>query len=234
MDDRTFDQKTALEWISTIESNKNSIRDKDIYPCLNEWLALTSPVEILEIGAGQGICSDKIDLRGRNYTGIDPSPFLIDRAQQLYPQKNRHFELGNAYGLPFLDSTFDSAFSVLVWHLLSDLQKAADELRRVLIPNGKFLIITANPDAYTLWQSLYTDIKIEGRRFAGKMQIQGKPESHDTLYLHSLVEITSSFKSAGLNVQSIETFRDAENARDQKFLISISGQRAEASQTKKD
>ncbi len=234
MDDRTFDKETALEWISTIENDNSTIRDRDIYPRLNEWIGRTSPVEILEVGAGQGICSDNIDLAGRCYTGVDPSSFLIDRAKQLYSQKNRHFEMGNAYSLPFLDNVFDSAFSVMVWHFLSNLQKASDELSRVLKPNGNFLIITANPESYNLWIGLYTDIKIEGRRFEGKMQILGRPASHDILYLHTLTEITNSLYSAGLNVQSIETFRITESSKDQKFLISISGQRVKESGSKKE
>lgn len=234
MDDRTFDRETALEWISTIENSNSTIRDRDIYPRLNEWIDRTLPVKILEIGAGQGICSDNIDLAGRCYTGVDPSSFLIDRAKQLYSQKNRHFELGNAYSLPFLDKVFDAAFSVMVWHLLSDLQKAADELSRVLQPKGNFLIITANPESYNLWKSLYTEIKIEGRRFEGKMKIQEKSAAHDIWYLNTLHEITNSLHSAGLNVHSIETFRAIDISKDQKLLISICGQSGKESVSKKE
>jgi hypothetical protein len=65
-------------------------------------------------------------------TGVEPSPYLVERAKQLYPQPNRNFILGNAYALPFSDGTFDAAFSVTVWHLLSDLQTAAN-------PNADFV-----------------------------------------------------------------------------------------------
>jgi predicted TPR repeat methyltransferase len=45
---------------------------------------------MLDIGCGQGIYSDKIDLGLRHYPGIDLSPLLIDRAKQLYKSQNRH------------------------------------------------------------------------------------------------------------------------------------------------
>ena len=90
MDDRTFDQKTAQEWIKAIEGGKPSLRDDDIYPRLRTWIDQVAASEILKIGCGQGICSDQIDLNGRNYTGLEPSQFLVDRAKQLYPARSTH------------------------------------------------------------------------------------------------------------------------------------------------
>jgi tRNA G46 methylase TrmB len=61
MDDRTFDDpKSAQEWISLVE--KGQIRDTDINPRLKTWVDQSNAQDILEIGCGQGICSDKIDL----------------------------------------------------------------------------------------------------------------------------------------------------------------------------
>ena len=59
--------------------------------------------------------------------------------------------------MPFLDETFDAAFSVSVWHLISDLKKAAEELSRILKSHEQFLSISANPAAYSLWTELYQD-----------------------------------------------------------------------------
>ena len=83
--------------------------------------------------AGQGICSDKIDLGARTYTGIDLSPILIDRAERLYNAENRHFLTGSIYDLPFADNSFDAVFSVNLWHLMADLRKASAEWRTCFI-----------------------------------------------------------------------------------------------------
>jgi len=199
MDDQNFDQKTALEWMSIVESEKVKIRDSDIYPLLGAWLDQTQGVKVLEIGCGQGACSEKLSLAGRSYIGVDPSPYLIERAKQLQQSDKKRYLLGNVYDLPFEADIFDAAFSVAVWHLLSDLEKAANELSRVLKEKGHFLIITANPQAYSLWKG-----------------------PSDVIYQYSQVEVMSSLQEARLEVQSTETFRNSEG---QDLFISIKGQK---------
>ncbi len=218
VDDLLNERNVALDWIRTVESEKGRVREDDIYPRLRAWVDRAAPVEILEIGSGQGICSDKIGLAGRNYTGIEPSPLLLDRAMQLYPFDNRRFVSGGAYDLPLSDGAFDAAFSVAVWHLLGDLRKAANELSRVLKENGHFLIITANPSAYSAWTGLYTDSKLEGSRFEGTVQLPDQSVLRDILYLHSLDEIRDSLLAAHLKIQEIEDFR-------MKRFILIRGQK---------
>ena len=133
MDDKIFDKQTAEDWIKAVETTGRSFRDDHIYPKINDLIHQNLPKRILDVGCGQGVCSDKIDLAHSEYTGVEPSPFLLNRAKQLYSQPNRNFLLGNAYALPLSDGSFEIVFSIMVWHLLSDLQKAASELSRVLI-----------------------------------------------------------------------------------------------------
>jgi SAM-dependent methyltransferase len=220
MDDKTFnDQKTALDWIQLIEGERAKIRETDVHPRVREFINSVSPLEILDIGCGQGICSDKIGLNGQNYTGVEPSQIMIDRANELYPQENRKFVLGDIYKLPFSDDVFDVAFSVSVWHLLGDLKKAATELSRVLKDDGQFLIITANPEGYSVWTSLYTDSKQEGRRFEGKTLNKDNTESLDVLYLHTFDELVNSLQSVNLKILETETFRTNANGQQQYLLV---------------
>lgn len=210
MDDQNFnDPKVAQEWIQNIESDHAKIRTNDIYPRIKHWVTHFSPSTLLDIGAGQGICSDYIGLSNdQTYTGLEPSSFLIDRAKSLYPQHNRKFIQGTIYKIPFLNSTFDAVFSVSVWHLLSDLKLASSELSRTLKDNGNFLIITANPESYSFWTSKYSNTTLIGRRFEGDtLQKDTQTTSHDVLYLHTLDEITSSLKFSGLKIDKIEPFR---------------------------
>lgn len=223
MDDRTFDEQTARQWIRTIESGTNPVREQDLYPRLRSWVETASLARVLEIGCGQGDCARKLDHAGRTYIGIDPSPFLIERAKELCVTENRQFQLGNAYALPFADRQFDGVFSVLVWHLLSDIQRAARELGRVLKRSGHFLIITANPDAYAEWMSLYVNTRIEGRRFEGDMLREGTIVDHDVLHFHTLEEITSSLKLAHFQVGSVEPFRRSRLGAGREYLIAIQG-----------
>jgi ubiquinone/menaquinone biosynthesis C-methylase UbiE len=224
MDDQNFeDSKTALEWIQRIESDNAKLRERDLYPRLRDWIRHVSPQEILDVGAGQGICSDHLELGHRKYTGLEPSLCLLDRAKELYPQENRKFVLGNIYQMPFSDGLFDAVFSVSVWHLLSDLKQGSAEVSRVLKGSGHFLIITANPEAYSLWTSQYTQFVLAGRRLDGKVVEDGKVISQDTLYLHTLEEISKALELAGLKTTKVETFRS--NEKKQCQYICIQGQK---------
>ncbi len=222
MDDRTFDEATAREWIETIEAHPSSPRDHDIYPRLNAWIHAAQPATVLEIGAGQGVCSDKLDLANRHYTGLEPSPYLLDRANERYARDGRRFIQGSAYALPVADETFDAAFSVAVWHLLSDLHAAARELGRILRAGGSFLIITANPAGYSLWSERYAETRVDGRRLEGRAQNPDGSFSLDVLYLHTLEELTRSLDAAGLETRRIETFRTVKN---QDCFVAIEGEK---------
>ncbi len=224
MDDRTFDDDTALQWIESVENSKASLSDIDIYPTIRSWLSQSDMVNVLEIGSGQGICSDKIDTIHCKYTGVEPSPLMTERARKLYAGKNRRFVLGNAYALPFSDGAFDGCFSILVWHLLADLRLANQELSRVLKPGGHFLIITANPASYSAWKGFYKHYELHGNRLEGTMQLTEKHESHDVLFLHKECELLDSLRVSGLSVESTQTFRPFSKEKTD-MLIAIAGRK---------
>jgi ubiquinone/menaquinone biosynthesis C-methylase UbiE len=224
MDDRTFDKKTAQDWIEAVEKSGKSFRDDFVYPKINNLIHETLPKMILDIGCGQGICADKIDLSQCRYTGVEPSLFLLDRAKQLYSQADKDFLQGSAYALPVSDRSFHAVFSVMVWHLLSDLEKAASELSRVLTENGNFLIVTANPEAYSAWKAFYPNAKLTGKKLEGTMQM-GEALSQDVLYLHSFDELKDSFQKVGLNVDRTETFLPTKDQAHLNLLISIQGRK---------
>ncbi len=206
MDDRSFTEKDAEEWISMIEATGPKQRDNDVYPLLNQWISQSDPKLILEVGAGQGVCSDKIDLTDRTYIGVEPSPHLLDRAKHLYGSPNRRFIPGNAYAVPLPSASVDAAFSVMVWHLLGDIKKASIELGRVLKSGGKFLIMTTHPDYYEKLRSGYRDVRVEGIRFEGTMI--SPPNCRDVLYLHSLEEMTSGLSLGDLVITKAVGFRE--------------------------
>jgi ubiquinone/menaquinone biosynthesis C-methylase UbiE len=225
MNDNNFDDpEIANHWIKSIESVGARIRETDIYPLIREWLNVHKSYEILEIGCGQGAASVTIPDHS-NYIGIDPSPLLLARANELYNKPNNKFNMGNAYSLPFQDQQFDAIFSVTVWHLLKNINLAASELTRTLKSNGHFLIITANPDAYTLWEKIFTEHKRFGNRLEGAMIENGKVVAKDVLYLHTMDELIKSLESMGLMVSKIISFR-SEVGSDLKQYVGIFGNKA--------
>jgi len=222
MDDRHFDKIAAMEWIKTIEGENGLIRESDLYPHLREWVERVNPQKIIDIGCGQGICSANIDLTGRNYFGIDPSPFLLERAMLLHTEPNKFFSPGNAYELPFSDCSFDAAFSIAVWHLLEDKPKAAREMSRVVKQGGHFMIVAANPATYDEWIKTYSSGTQHGYRFEGQMRHDDGSESTDVLYLHSLDEIIASLQLADFEIESKTAFRTAISIQGKKRVKNLS------------
>jgi len=170
---------------------------------------MAAPQNILDLGCGQGVCSEKLGLQDFNYTGVDASTFLLERAKALYPQANKRFVAGNAYELPFREASFDAVFSIALWHLLEDKAKAARELSRVLAQGGDFMIVAANPDFYEEWTKNYARSHRDGARFEGFTKLADGMESKDVLYLHSYDEIVESLRHAGLEVKESAAFRTA-------------------------
>lgn len=202
MNDTIFDRKSAEDWIAMIEQSGAEVRENDIYPGLRAWLSRVSPSKVLDIGAGQGVCAAKVVPSPVSYVGLEPSPYLLHRAQELYEREGRRFVTGSVYEIPFPAATFDAVFSVSVWHLLSDLSKAARELSRVLKPGGHFFIITANPDAYEAWDD-----------FNGSDGFQTYPLAH----------ILSSLTRAGLTITKTDTYRPSEKANGNGVHLGIIG-----------
>lgn len=133
-------RKVAEEWIASVEGEKGLLRDRELYPRLAQWAQQAQPRQIVEIGSGQGICSEHINASESRYVGIEPSQLLVERAQKLYALPNRRFVRGNAYELPIADASTDAAFSVNVWFHLENINQASQELSRILKSGGKFLI----------------------------------------------------------------------------------------------
>jgi malonyl-CoA O-methyltransferase len=230
------DERGAAEWIKTVENEQGTIRDKEIYPQLAQWIEEVNPGVLVDIGSGQGICSTKLGTDKTHYIGVDPSHVLTERAQQLYQDDNREFVIGNAYDLPIKNESADACLSITTWFHLADLDKASRELARVLRPDGKCMIITPNPAAYDLWESFYSDTEKEGNMLVGKVQILLNPEagedkfefsqlSRNTLYLHTLEEIINPLKAHGIEIDGVEEMGELPITNGRNIFIKITGHR---------
>lgn len=200
------DEVVSREWISSVENEKDMARDREIYPRLSAWINEVTPDVVVEIGSGQGICSDKLNGYNGKYIGIEPSKILVDRAEELYNNENRKFVVGNAYKLPLPDECCDATFAVNVWFHLENLNQATQELARILKPQGHFMIVTVNPEEYENWLKAYEDISEDGKKIVGKANTPITPLSRNTFYKHTMEEVTESLEQCGLEVKSIEVF----------------------------
>jgi ubiquinone/menaquinone biosynthesis C-methylase UbiE len=97
---------------------------------------------VLEIGIGTGLNLTWYPKVG-GLIGLDPDWGMLQKAAQRSEKHSTPLSLlcGSAENLPFQPATFDTAISTLVFCSVPDPVKGLGEIRRVLKPSGKFLML---------------------------------------------------------------------------------------------
>jgi SAM-dependent methyltransferase len=90
----------------------------------------------LDVGCGPGALTGELVGRvgSESVVAIDPSESFVIACAERHP--GVEVRQGGAEEIPFGDSEFDVALAQLVLHFVSDAERAAAELRRVLRPGG--------------------------------------------------------------------------------------------------
>jgi len=215
-----YNKKLANEWIDWVEkSNPDGTREQEMYPFIKKWIEKLKPNNLLDLGCGQGSCSELLD-DNIQYIGIDGSPTLIERAKKLYSSKNKEFEVGDIYDIPLENNSIDAIMSIWVWSHLENLTLAAQEMYKLLKTNGKFLIITANPETYEERKTFYKHYSIEDNLLTGSFDLGGgKMLTDTTLYLHSREEIEKAIKVSGFNIMSVKRMGQSESSDKGLYLV---------------
>jgi ubiquinone/menaquinone biosynthesis C-methylase UbiE len=99
----------------------------------------------LEIGGGTGLNLARYPSAVESLTVTEPDPHMARRARQKVAAEPPPFPVevveAGAESLPFGDESFDTAVSTLVFCTVDDPDAAAAELRRVLAPGGRLLLL---------------------------------------------------------------------------------------------
>jgi ubiquinone/menaquinone biosynthesis C-methylase UbiE len=107
-----------------------------------EWVCSQAQGEVLEIAIGTGRnlghYPDEVSL-----TGIEFSPAMLEIARKRAQQLGREIDLraGDAQALDFPNESFDTVVCTLALCTIPDDRAAVAEARRVLRPEGRFLLL---------------------------------------------------------------------------------------------
>ncbi len=105
---------------------------------------LASDARVLDIGCGTGYGTAELAQHARSATGIDVSTDAIAYARKHYPLPHTTFLAASATNLPFPASSFDLITAFEVIEHLPNWHELLIEARRLLGPNGTFLVSTPN------------------------------------------------------------------------------------------
>jgi len=108
---------------------------------------------VLEIGLGEGSDSERLIRNGGSWSGIDLTAESVERVRTRLMLRNLPYDelrQGTVLELPFQDGSFDIVFSHGVLHHVPDIQRAQNEIRRVLRRDGELVIMV-----YARWSLNY-------------------------------------------------------------------------------
>lgn len=114
------------------------------------WLDLPNRAKVLDIGCGMGRHAVALAACGYQVTGVDLSDTLLAEAKENDDEKEIEWMHGDMRSLPFEDGSFDATLNLFTsfgyFSAESDNIAVMRQIRRVLKPNGLFLIDFLNPD----------------------------------------------------------------------------------------
>lgn len=95
-----------------------------------------------DLGCGSGMISAALAPCVSRVIAVDESgPMLKVAEQRLAPFGNVEFRPGTIESLPIEDETLDAAILFLVAHFITDPMRVMTEIRRVLKPDGRLLVV---------------------------------------------------------------------------------------------
>ncbi len=116
--------------------------DRLLFAGGREWVCSQAAGEVLEIGIGTGrnLPHYRNDVR---LTGVELSPAMLEIARARARELGREVDLrvGDAQALGFPDQSFDSVVCTLSLCTIPDDRAAVAEMRRVLRPGGRLLLL---------------------------------------------------------------------------------------------
>jgi ubiquinone/menaquinone biosynthesis C-methylase UbiE len=149
--------------------------------------------DVLELGCGGGINMGFLDAsRISSFTGLDPSPALLDKSRAAAQASGMRADIRGGYGeaMPFDDAQFDTLLVTFTLCSVADQAQVLSEMRRVLRPGGKVLFVEHGraPDAsVNKWQARIEPV---WKRIAGNC--------------HLTRSISTAYEAAGFAVSHTE------------------------------
>ena len=108
-------------------------------------LALKAGEKVFDIGCGVGFLTNEMALlvgKSGKVIGFDKNPEMISHAKQRCEDlQQAEFYEGDAAQLPAEDHTFDAVSCTQVLLYVEDVQKVLTEMRRILKPGGRLVIV---------------------------------------------------------------------------------------------
>jgi ubiquinone/menaquinone biosynthesis C-methylase UbiE len=105
-------------------------------------------MDVLDVACGTGNATIPAAKAGARVTGLDFAPALLEIARERSADAMVEIDFveGDAQEMPFEDGSFDRVVSVFGHMFAPDHRRTADEMKRVLRPDGAITVACWIPD----------------------------------------------------------------------------------------
>jgi ubiquinone/menaquinone biosynthesis C-methylase UbiE len=140
------------------------VMGRDYARLATDLASVSDADRVVDIGCGPGAAARSAAQRGATVVGVDPSPMMLRLAGAVTRgQPNIRWSQGTAEELPLPDGSATVAWSLRTVHHWKDVTAGLTELRRVLAPAGRFLVMErrVQPGATGLASHGWTEQQVE-------------------------------------------------------------------------
>jgi ubiquinone/menaquinone biosynthesis C-methylase UbiE len=132
------------------------------------WVCSRAQVDVLEVAIGTGR-NLPYYTEGVRLTGVDISPAMLEIACRRASELGLEVDLreADAQALPFPDASFDTVVCTLSLCNIPDDRKAVAEMKRVLSPGGRLLLLDHVRSSSRLARVLQRALEVVTVRFGG-------------------------------------------------------------------
>jgi len=189
-------------WSQVYDVDANATRDLDAL-VLRAQTSEFAGRDVLELGCGTGKNTEWLALYARQILGLDFSEGMLDKARARLAEAQRVSFLLHDLRQPWpvQEASRDRVVSNLVLEHIEDLRPIFVQAARALRPGGSFLLSELHP---------FRQLQGAGASFVRPEDAQVEPVR---AFLHDVADYVSAGFAAGLDLRTLEEWRDAGAAR---------------------
>lgn len=178
---------------------------------------------VLEIGLGYGTLGEELARRGADYSGLDiaegPVRMMRHRIEMLGRGRAERVTQGSVLAMPFADETFDFVFAIGVLHHTGDLRTSIDQVRRVLVPGGRAVVMVYHAGSWRQWRQVRSRrswARIRGRAGPSEIEVAQMYDSNasgtaaphiDYVSRPEVADLFSSFTAVEVKARNFDDLR---------------------------
>lgn len=124
-------------------------------------LALLPPLEIADLGAGEGTFSQLLARRAKRVIAIDNSEKMVEYGADLarkHGVENLEYRQGDLEAVPIDDQSVDLAFFSQALHHAQHPERAVGEAWRILKPGGRIVVLDLMRHTFEDAREMYADL----------------------------------------------------------------------------